>query len=665
MAATTATVTGLVPADGKSRRGRLLLSGGARTTIHLACHDAEHVTRPEGTRIGEVRTHGVAREHVSFDAPWHAVRACVHVEGGVARIARRDLFQAGPLLVGDGAVAYDPDADDEGCRAAADQFDPDPTHCRHPRAALGCDHALNLDGGGSTALISGGRVQNLPRGDCEVPEPGGRPISTAPAFRVVWIGVPGRYVHGLVTSRSQRPRAVMGLAFFPRGGSAHVARNLATALGETGWDVAILSGSVTKPGEPGDASEFYAGLDVRPQDFTRALEAPDPMRADPPMHPSYEDRPGAADRIFASLDDDEYERQVVTWCRALQSVDAAGADILHLHHLTPLNEAAARVAPDVPVVGHLHGTELLMLEAIEADPGRWPHGPAWAARMRDWATACERIILLSQTQEARAEELLGIDEERCVLVPNGFDPKAFKPRDIDHLAHWRRHLVDEPRGWAPGEGPGSVRYDEADLDVFADAEGETPVLLYVGRFTEVKRVPLLVEAYARARPGFARCASLVLVGGFPGEWEGEHPLDAIRRTGAEDVFLAGWHGHDELPSFLAASDVVVLPSVREQFGQVLVEGMACGLPAIAVDAWGPGMVVEHGETGWLVPPDDVVELANALVYAVNCPAERRRRGERAVAVARERYSWPALAEEVAAVYGEARRDASGLLGAGA
>jgi glycosyltransferase involved in cell wall biosynthesis len=443
----------------------------------------------------------------------------------------------------------------------------------------------------------------------------------------------------------------MGLAFFPRGGSAHVARNLATALGATGWDVTILSGSVTRPGEPGDAREFYAGLDVRPQDFTRALGAPDPMCADPPMHPSFEDRPGAADRVFASLDDDEYERQVVAWCRALQSVDAASADVLHMHHLTPLNEAAARVAPSVPIVGHLHGTELLMLEAIEAAPGRWPHAAAWAARMRDWAAACERVILLSETQEARAEELLGIDESRCVVVPNGFDPRAFRPHHVDHRALWRRHLVDEPRGWGP---EGAVGYAEADLEAFKDGEGETPVLLYVGRFTEVKRVPLLIEAHTRARPGFARRAPLVLVGGFPGEWEGEHPLDTIRRTGAEDVFLAGWHGHDELPSLIAASDVVVLPSVREQFGQVLVEGMACGLPAIAVDAWGPGDVVTHGETGWLVPPDDVVALANALVHAVNCPAERRRRGERALIDARERYSWPALAEDVAAVYDAAR-----------
>jgi glycosyltransferase involved in cell wall biosynthesis len=455
----------------------------------------------------------------------------------------------------------------------------------------------------------------------------------------------------------------MALAFFPRGGSAHVARNLATALGIAGWDVTVVSGSLTRSGEPGDARDFYAGLDVRPIDMTAALAASDPMGTDPPLHPSYEDRPGAPDRVFAALDDAASERQVTAWARALQAVGAAHADVLHLHHLTPIHEAAARVAPGVPIVGHLHGTELLMLEAIEADPGRWPHAAAWAERMRAWAAACARVILLSETQVARAGDLLGLEPERCVVVPNGFDPALFHPRHVDHGAHWRRHLVDEPRGWAPGEPAGSVRYAPPDLEAFVDAEGETPVLLYVGRFTEVKRVPLLIEAYAAAQPGFARRAPLVLVGGFPGEWEGEHPRDAIRRTGARDVFLAGWHGHDELPAFLAASDVVVLPSVREQFGQVLVEGMACGLPCIAVDAYGPADIVAHGETGWLVEADDRISLANALVHAVNAPAERRRRGALAARRAGEHYSWPALAQEVAQVYDAARGAVGRLLGA--
>jgi glycosyltransferase involved in cell wall biosynthesis len=96
--------------------------------------------------------------------------------------------------------------------------------------------------------------------------------------------------------------------------------------------------------------------------------------------------------------------------------------------------------------------------------------------------------------------------------------------------------------------------------------------------------------------------------------------------------------------------------VREQFGQVLVEGMACGLPAIAVNAHGPAEIVEHGSTGWLVEPDDVGSLANAMVEAVNRPVERRRRGARAAEDARERFSWPALAEEVAGVYDAARAD---------
>ena len=174
-------------------------------------------------------------------------------------------------------------------------------------------------------------------------------------------------------------------------------------------------------------------------------------------------------------------------------------DVLHLHHLTPINAAAERVAPDVPVVGHLHGTELLMLEAIEDDPARWAHGPAWAERMRGWAARCERLIVLSDNQVARAEQLLGVDPARCVRVANGFDPETFRPRHVDHRAHWRRALVEEPRGWAPGEEAGSVRYAEADLAAFGDDRGETPVLLYVGRYTEVKRLPLLIEAYARGR----------------------------------------------------------------------------------------------------------------------------------------------------------------------
>src|SRR3954469_9276213 len=205
-----------------------------------------------------------------------------------------------------------------------------------------------------------------------------------------------------------RRRVLMGLLFFPRGGSSHVAHNLASALPAAGWTASILSGSLRIPGRPGDASAFYAGLDVHTVDFTAALGAPDPLLADPPFHPSYEDRPGAPDPIMCSLDDDRYERQVGAWARALAAAGAAEADVLHLHHLTPLNEAAQRVAPGVPVVGHLHGTELLMLEQIQAEPYHWPHASRWVERMREWAARCERLIVLSASQVPRVEQLLDI-----------------------------------------------------------------------------------------------------------------------------------------------------------------------------------------------------------------------------------------------------------------
>lgn len=180
--------------------------------------------RPHGTPLGELRQAGVERRHLPFDAPWADLRACLHVAGDSVRIARRDrlpaapegdLLQAGPLLVDRGRVACSEDV--EGFSAGARQFDSDITDGRYPRAALAvarrgrllavaCDgraddeagltmvefaeslialgaiQALNLDGGGSTSLVAGGRLCNVPRESHGVELVGGRPISTALTF---------------------------------------------------------------------------------------------------------------------------------------------------------------------------------------------------------------------------------------------------------------------------------------------------------------------------------------------------------------------------------------------------------------------------------------------------------------------------------------------------
>ena len=148
------------------------------------------------------------------------------------------------------------------------------------------------------------------------------------------------------------PRVLMGLMFFPRGGSSQVVRYLARSLPESGWEATLACGSLGPPGAPSNAATFFAGLDVRALDFGAAAEAPDPMAADPPFHPSFEDRPDSPDRVFAKLGDTAFEHQVEAWRRQLRAADAGTADLFHLHHLTPINEAAERDHPDIPRIGH-------------------------------------------------------------------------------------------------------------------------------------------------------------------------------------------------------------------------------------------------------------------------------------------------------------------------
>ncbi|MGN6216474.1 MAG: glycosyltransferase family 4 protein [Solirubrobacterales bacterium] len=442
-------------------------------------------------------------------------------------------------------------------------------------------------------------------------------------------------------------RVLIGFYFYPRGGSAHVCRSIVRELGANGLDVTLLAGSRSDLGKAALAESFYAGFDLRVVDFTPAVRSSDPLRyrgpvGAAPIHGSYEDRPGADDAVLSSLDDEAFELQVEAWAAALAAAASPGLDALYLHHLTPLNEAAARVLPQLPVIGHVHGTELLMLERIEAgSPPSWTHAGEWARRLRGWAAACERIVVNDRGGLERAARLLGLEEDRFACLPNGFDPD-FAPGTIDRRAHWRRHLVEQPQGWRPGGGPGSVAYEERDLGALAGT-----VLLAVGRFTAVKRLPLLIEAFAEAEAQLAEPAALVLIGGHPGEWEGEHPHEAIRRSGARNVFLAGWHAHEELPAFLRAGDLLVHASVREQFGQVLIEAMACGLPVIAVERGGPAAIVDDPGTGWLVPPDDRGALAAAISAAIGDEYERRLRGERARQEARGRYSWSRIGGELA------------------
>jgi len=446
-------------------------------------------------------------------------------------------------------------------------------------------------------------------------------------------------------------RVVSGLFFFPRGGSAQVARELARALPGAGWQTRLAAGSLGRRGELTNASSFFAGIDVEPLDYSPALELADPLAAPVPFPPSYEDRLGAPDRVFAAVDDAAFERLVRAWVEVLGRAGAGEADLLHLHHLTPANEAASRAFGSLPRLGQLHGTELALLRAIQAGPPPgWGYASGWAARLRRWAKECT-LVVVPPGAEVEAALLLGLERTKLRSLPSGVDLERFTTRPLareERLAFWRRWLVEQPQGWDESGRPGSITYSDDDLAPFR-AGG--PVFVYVGRYTAVKRLPLLIAAHARAVERLGRPLPLVLVGGHPGEWEGEHPLATARRLGNRQVFLAGWRAHEQLPQALNAADLLVLPSVAEAFGLVLVEAMACGLPVIACSTHGPAEIVADGKTGWLIPPDDEDSLADALLAAATVDQERLTRGRRAQAESRH-HGWPATIRHLTLLYDE-------------
>jgi glycosyltransferase involved in cell wall biosynthesis len=447
-------------------------------------------------------------------------------------------------------------------------------------------------------------------------------------------------------------RVCSALFFFPRGGSAQVARALAGALPARGWRMTLATGSLGEAGDPTHAGSFYSGIEIAAVDYTPALRLADPLAAAVPFQPSYEDRAAGPDRVFAVVEDAAYERLVAAWAEALARAGAGQADLFHLHHLTPAHEAARRAFPALPIVGQLHGTELAFLRTLAAGPrSGWRHARVWEQRLRCWAGACARLIV-PPGAEAEVAALLGLERSRLHGLASGVELERFRPQPRAgeaRRAFWRRWLVEDAEGWDERGRPGSVSYREEELFAFASE----PVFLYLGRFTAVKRLPLLIRAHARAQARLERPCPLVLVGGHPGEWEGEHPLETIRQIGARQVFLAGWRAHEQLPEALNAADLLVLPSVAEAFGLALVEAMACGLPVIACASHGPAEIVRNGESGWLVPPDDEQALEQAFIQAASQPDERRRRGQQAAAQAVQRYGWAAIATQVAGVYEKA------------
>jgi glycosyltransferase involved in cell wall biosynthesis len=166
-----------------------------------------------------------------------------------------------------------------------------------------------------------------------------------------------------------------------------------------------------------------------------------------------------------------------------------------------------------------------------------------------------------------------------------------------------------------------------------------PYILFVGAMDSAhafKGVPELLRAFELVRR--RSDAQLVLVG--DGDLRPWYEADAAQRLGLGTACFAGRVDEADLVALYRGATATVLPSTtqEEAFGVVLVEGMACGAPAVASDLPGVRAVVRDGETGRLVAPGDVAALADALAGLLEDPELRRAYSEAALKDARTRFS---------------------------
>jgi glycosyltransferase involved in cell wall biosynthesis len=157
---------------------------------------------------------------------------------------------------------------------------------------------------------------------------------------------------------------------------------------------------------------------------------------------------------------------------------------------------------------------------------------------------------------------------------------------------------------------------------------EPPHVLFVGRLSEEKGVPELLEATE----------------GLPRVIVGDGPL----RDGVSDA--VGFVPPSELGPYFERAAVVVCPSRREGYGVAAREAMAHGRPVVASAVGGLLDAVEDGVTGLLVPPRDPLALRAAIERALGDAAFRRSAGDAARVRARERWSWGEATAALVAAY---------------
>lgn len=177
----------------------------------------------------------------------------------------------------------------------------------------------------------------------------------------------------------------------------------------------------------------------------------------------------------------------------------------------------------------------------------------------------------------------------------------------------------------------TIRRDPASARALPGLDDPTPYFLASSRFLARKNLPVLLDAYRRYRARHDAPWRLVLLGDGPLRSDLEQQIE---RDGIGGVTLPGFRSFEELPAYYALAGAFVHPAVADQWGLVVNEAMAAGLPVLVSTGAGCAIdLVEDGGNGYRFVPDDPTALAEHLHTIATLPdADRRRMAERSQAI---------------------------------
>jgi glycosyltransferase involved in cell wall biosynthesis len=292
------------------------------------------------------------------------------------------------------------------------------------------------------------------------------------------------------------------------------------------------------------------------------------------------------------------------------------ATIMHGHWVVPGGVVAAAAAPGLPLVVSLHGSDVYVAETV------WPARRAAATvfRRAGAVTAC--------SADLRTRALaLGAPPGIVEVVPYGVDAERFRPNP----------------------------FARARLRATLGIASHTPLVFSAGRLVKKKGFEYLIDALAAIPQDVNVQAAIAGAGDLEAELRARAEAARI----AYRVRFLGNLSQDDVASWLATADIVAIPSVRDDSGNVdglpniVLEAMASGTPLISTPAGGIPSVVRNWHTGVIVPERSGAELAAAILTLARDPEMRVRLGEAARASVVARFGWEIVASRFEEAYDRA------------